>query len=73
MLSARDINKSFKVGKNKLAVLKKIDFSMNSGELVALMGPSGSGKSTLLNILGGLLIDSLIYNVVTITTKNNLF
>ena len=55
LLSARDINKNFKVGKNKLAVLKKIDLSINSGELVALMGPSGSGKSTLLNILGGLL------------------
>ena len=55
LLSARDINKNFMVGKNKLAVLKKIDLSINHGELVALMGPSGSGKSTLLNILGGLM------------------
>jgi len=55
LLTARNINKSFKIGKNKLAVLNKVDLSINPGELVALMGPSGSGKSTLLNILGGLL------------------
>lgn len=36
--------------------LKKVDFEISKGEMVAIMGPSGSGKSTLLNILG--LIDN---------------
>lgn len=40
------------MGKNSLHVLKGINFSVQSGELVSIMGSSGSGKSTLLNILG---------------------
>ena len=55
LLTASGLNKSFKVGKNRLDVLKDVEFAIDSGELVALMGPSGSGKSTLLNIVGGLL------------------
>jgi putative ABC transport system ATP-binding protein len=34
--------------------LRGVDFTVDQGELIVLLGPSGSGKSTLLNILGGL-------------------
>jgi putative ABC transport system ATP-binding protein len=40
------------LGKMTLPVLKDVNFSMEEGEYVAIMGPSGSGKSTLMNIIG---------------------
>ena len=52
MLEIKDLKKSYTVGANKLQVLKGIDLSIESGEMVSIMGSSGSGKSTLLNILG---------------------
>jgi len=52
MISIRDLNKSYKMGKNKLHVLKGINLEIDEGEFVAIMGSSGSGKSTLLNIIG---------------------
>lgn len=49
-IQIKNINKSFD-DKN---VLKNINFTINEGEMVALMGASGSGKSTLLNLISGL-------------------
>jgi len=46
------VNKFYKVGAHSLHVLRDIDFQVDDGEFVAIMGASGSGKSTLLNILG---------------------
>jgi len=46
------INKSYKVGKHDLQVLKNVNLHIKKGEMVSIMGSSGSGKSTLLNILG---------------------
>lgn len=52
MIKLQNINKSYRVGKNSLHVLKGIDLEIKDGEMVSIMGSSGSGKSTLLNILG---------------------
>lgn len=41
-------------GGNKVEALKRVSFSVNTGEYVAIMGESGSGKTTLLNILAAL-------------------
>jgi putative ABC transport system ATP-binding protein len=53
MIQLRDISKSYeRPGEGVLKVLKEIDFKVEKGEFVAIVGPSGSGKSTLMNILG---------------------
>lgn len=52
-LSLRGIRHTYKEGKGgALEVLKGIDLTINSGEIVALVGQSGTGKSTLLHIAG---------------------
>lgn len=50
MLKVSKIEKSYGASK----VLRGIDFRMEEGERIAIMGPSGSGKSTLLNCIGGI-------------------
>lgn len=52
MIKIEDLHKSYKTGANSLHVLKGLNFNVEEGELMAIMGSSGSGKSTLLNILG---------------------
>ncbi len=52
MIEIKDLHKSYQMGSNSLHVLKGIDFNVQEGELVSIMGSSGSGKSTLLNIIG---------------------
>ena len=53
MIQLRDITKSYeRPGEGVLKVLNEIDFKVEKGEFVAIVGPSGSGKSTLMNILG---------------------
>jgi putative ABC transport system ATP-binding protein len=52
MLQLENIHKSYRMGTQSLHVLRGIDLTVETGELVSIMGPSGSGKSTLLNIIG---------------------
>ena len=52
ILELKGIYKDYQQGKMIVPVLKDVNFSMEEGEYVAIMGPSGSGKSTLMNIIG---------------------
>lgn len=49
-----NVYKIFEDNGEKIEAFKKASFTLNSGELVAIVGPSGSGKSTLLTMMGGL-------------------
>ena len=54
LLEVAGVSKTYKIGKQKLEVLKSISLSVKQGEFIAITGASGSGKSTLLQLLGGL-------------------
>ena len=52
IISARNIHKTYSIGRTQQNVLRGVDLKVQRGEFVAIMGASGSGKSTLLHILG---------------------
>lgn len=51
-IEIKKVNKRYQMGQQSLHVLKDVDFLVNEGEFVAILGPSGSGKSTLMNVIG---------------------
>ncbi len=54
MIELRGVSKTVQSGGQPLTILHPLDYTIASGEFVAIVGPSGSGKSTLLGLLAGL-------------------
>ena len=52
MIELKNINKEFYLGGETIKALDNVNFKIEKGEFVSIIGPSGSGKSTLMNILG---------------------
>jgi putative ABC transport system ATP-binding protein/lipoprotein-releasing system ATP-binding protein len=54
MIRAKQVHRSYHLGKKEIEVLKGIDLEIKAGEKVFLCGPSGAGKTTLMYTLAGL-------------------
>ncbi len=54
MIRTEGLRKVYRVGKEKVVALNRIDIAIEKGEMCCIVGQSGSGKSTLLNQLAGL-------------------
>jgi len=54
IVQTQAVSKVYGTASNPVYALREVNFSVETGEFVAIMGPSGSGKSTLLYMLGGL-------------------
>ena len=55
MIKTENLSKSFKRGSNTIFAVKNVNFTLEEGDFVNIIGRSGSGKSTFLNLLSGLL------------------
>ncbi len=58
LLKVSGLSKTFSKGDNKIYALRNINFDVEEGQFVSIVGKSGSGKSTLLNLLGGMDTDA---------------
>ena len=59
----REVRKTYRMGETEIHALSGVNFTIEQGEFVILVGASGAGKSTILNILGGMdsLTDGHVY------------
>ena len=67
IIEFKNVTKEYIIGTNVLKAANNLNFTIDEGEFVVILGPSGSGKSTLLNLLGGL--DKLTSGTITVDNE----
>jgi len=64
----KDVSKIYQMGEVEIKALDGVDFTIEKGELVVILGASGAGKTTLLNLLGGM--DTLTKGIINVDGKD---
>ncbi len=64
LITANNLTKMYRMGKNEIYALRDVSAEINQGEYISVMGPSGSGKSTFFNMIG--VLDKPTQGTVTI-------
>ena len=64
----KNVSKIYKSGELKVNALNDVNFTIEQGELVVILGPSGAGKTTALNILGGM--DTITSGKIVVANKD---
>jgi putative ABC transport system ATP-binding protein len=54
MIEFRNVSKTYKMGEVTIEAIRNVNFTIDQGELVIILGASGAGKTTVLNLLGGM-------------------
>lgn len=67
-IEVKNLRKVYQMGEIEIKAVDDVNFSINKGELVVVLGPSGAGKTTVLNILGGM--DSATSGSVIVDKKH---
>lgn len=67
-IEIKNLSKVYQMGEVEIKAVDNVNFSINKGELVVVLGPSGAGKTTILNILGGM--DSATSGSVVVDKKH---
>ncbi len=64
----KDVCKTYKMGEVEIRALDNINFEIDKGEFVVILGASGAGKTTILNLLGGM--DTLTSGTIEVDGRN---
>lgn len=67
-IAFKDVKKTYKVGDVEINASDGVDFEIEKGEFVVMVGPSGAGKTTVLNLLGGM--DKATSGSILVDDKN---
>lgn len=64
LIELRDVRKEYKMGEVSVNALENVNFDIEKGEFVVIVGPSGAGKTTILNLIGGM--DTITSGTITV-------
>ncbi|MBN2655822.1 MAG: ABC transporter ATP-binding protein [Spirochaetales bacterium] len=72
IIKLEDVKKNYYLGKTEVPALRGVNFEIDKGDFISIVGPSGSGKSTILNLLGCIDVPTAGTVIIDGTVTNDL-